>query len=73
MSANEAETFKLLQNFLERGFHALTFIATSDKTDEKLDVFSIKTGIRQVKIKKCPQGLGCEAAGSEIYINFWSE
>ena len=37
------------------------------------DVFSVKTGIRQVKIKKFPQGLGCEAAGSEIYIKFWSE
>ena len=58
----------MLQNFLERGIHALTFIATSDKTDEKLAFFAIKTGLSQVEIKKFPQGLGCEAAGSEIYI-----
>ena len=31
------------------------------------------TGLREVKIKKFPQGLGCKAAGSEIYIKFWSE
>ena len=33
---NEVETFKMLQSFLERGIHALSFIATSDKRDENL-------------------------------------